>query len=60
LTCGVIDFGIGQTAQPECSLGQGNATATAPGCSSLKVNGPALDVPDDRVDVVISFLSFRT
>ncbi|MGO9158617.1 class I SAM-dependent methyltransferase [Mycobacterium sp.] len=25
----------------------------------LKVNGPALDVPDDHVDVVISFLSFR-
>ncbi|MDT4928662.1 MAG: hypothetical protein QOF92_1529, partial [Pseudonocardiales bacterium] len=24
-----------------------------------KVNGPALDVPDDHVDVVISFLSFR-
>ncbi|ORA11022.1 methyltransferase domain-containing protein [Mycobacterium asiaticum] len=24
-----------------------------------KVNGPALDVPDDHIDVVISFLSFR-
>ncbi|GAB3017654.1 methyltransferase domain-containing protein [Mycobacterium bourgelatii] len=25
----------------------------------VKVNGPLLDVPDDHVDVVISFLSFR-
>ena len=25
----------------------------------IKANGPALDVPDDHVDVVISFLSFR-
>lgn len=25
----------------------------------LNVNGPALDIPDDHVDVVISFLSFR-
>lgn len=25
----------------------------------VKVNGPTLDVPDDHVDVVISFLSFR-
>ncbi|MBN3457209.1 methyltransferase domain-containing protein [Mycobacterium sp. DSM 3803] len=56
---GVIDFGIGvDTSTPMLD----RARAHNPDRSRLRfmsVDGPALDVPDDHVDVVISFLSFR-
>jgi ubiquinone/menaquinone biosynthesis C-methylase UbiE len=56
---GDIDFGIGL----DSSAGMlARARKHSQGRTRLrfdKVNGPALDVPDDHVDVVISFLSFR-
>ena len=36
---GVIDFGVGADSPPECSTGQGNATATATGCGSSRSTG---------------------
>jgi SAM-dependent methyltransferase len=56
---GVIDFGIGV----DNSAGQLNQARERSRDRArlrfIKVSGPALDVPDDHVDVVISFLSFR-
>jgi ubiquinone/menaquinone biosynthesis C-methylase UbiE/predicted metal-dependent enzyme (double-stranded beta helix superfamily) len=56
---GDIDFGIGL----DSSAGMlDRARARSEASTRLrfgKVNGPGLDVPDDHVDVVISFLSFR-
>jgi ubiquinone/menaquinone biosynthesis C-methylase UbiE len=56
---GDIDFGIGVDSSAEILA---LARERSQGRTRLrfgKVNGPALDVPDDHVDVVISFLSFR-
>jgi ubiquinone/menaquinone biosynthesis C-methylase UbiE len=56
---GDIDFGIGVDSSAEMLA---RARERSQGRTRLrfgKVNGPALDVPDDHVDVVISFLSFR-
>lgn len=56
---GDIDFGIGVDSSAEMLA---LARERSQGRTRLrfgKVNGPALDVPDDHVDVVISFLSFR-
>jgi len=56
---GDIDFGIGL----DSSAGMLDRARTRNQDRARlrfgKVNGPALDVPDDHVDVVISFLSFR-
>lgn len=56
---GDVDFGIGL----DSSAGMLDlARKRSQGRARLrfgKVNGPELDVPDDHVDVVISFLSFR-
>jgi ubiquinone/menaquinone biosynthesis C-methylase UbiE/predicted metal-dependent enzyme (double-stranded beta helix superfamily) len=56
---GVIEFGIGvdnSTGQLARARERSRDHARL---RFIKVNGPALDVPDDHVDVVISFLSFR-
>jgi ubiquinone/menaquinone biosynthesis C-methylase UbiE len=56
---GVIDFGIGADSSAGMLARARERNRDRARLRFLKVNGPALDVPDDHVDVVISFLSFR-
>src|SRR5258708_29251871 len=56
---GDIDFGIGVDSSAEMLARGRERSQGRRGLRFGKVNGPALDVPDDHVDVVISFLSFR-
>jgi len=56
---GDIDFGIGADASAGMLEKARERSRDRTRLRFLKVNGPALDVPDDHVDVVISFLSFR-
>lgn len=56
---GDVDFGIGVDSSGEMLA---RARERSHGRNRLRfshVSGPELDVPDDHVDVVISFLSFR-
>lgn len=56
---GDIDFAVGADSSAGM-LGRARArSGDHAGLRFIEVNGPALDVPDDHVDVVISFLSFR-
>jgi ubiquinone/menaquinone biosynthesis C-methylase UbiE len=54
-----IDFGIGVDISAGMLACARHNSHDRPRLRFIKVNGPALDVPDDHVDVVISFLSFR-
>jgi len=56
---GDIDFGIGVDISAGMLVCARQHSHDRPRLQFIKVNGPALDVPDDHVDVVISFLSFR-
>ena len=56
---GDIDFGIGADASAGMLDKARERSRDHTRLRFIKVNGPALDVPDDHVDVVISFLSFR-
>jgi len=56
---GVIDFGIGADISVGMLDRARERSRDRARLRFIKVNGPALDVPDDHVDVVISFLSFR-
>ena len=56
---GDIDFGIGADSSAEMLARAREHSGDRARLRFIKVNGPALDVPDDHVDVVISFLSFR-
>jgi ubiquinone/menaquinone biosynthesis C-methylase UbiE len=56
---GVIDFGIGADSSAGMLARARERNRDRNRLRFLKVNGPALDVPDNHVDVVISFLSFR-
>jgi ubiquinone/menaquinone biosynthesis C-methylase UbiE len=54
-----IDFGIGADSSAGMLARARERSGDRARLRFIKVNGPALDVPDDHVDVVISFLSFR-
>ena len=56
---GDIDFGIGADSSAGMLARARERSGDRARLRFIKVNGPALDVPDDHVDVVISFLSFR-
>jgi len=56
---GVINFGIGVDSSAGMLARARERSRDRAPLRFIKVNGPALDVPDDHVDVVISFLSFR-
>jgi ubiquinone/menaquinone biosynthesis C-methylase UbiE len=56
---GVIDFGIGADSSAGMLDRARERNRDRNRLRFLKVNGPALDIPDNHVDVVISFLSFR-
>jgi ubiquinone/menaquinone biosynthesis C-methylase UbiE len=56
---GVIDFGIGVDSSAGMLTRARRRSRDRSRLRFLKVGGPELDVPDDHVDVVISFLSFR-
>jgi ubiquinone/menaquinone biosynthesis C-methylase UbiE len=56
---GDIDFGIGVDSSAGMLARARQRSRDRARLRFIKVNGPALDVPDDHVDVVISFLSFR-
>jgi ubiquinone/menaquinone biosynthesis C-methylase UbiE len=56
---GVVDFGIGADSSAGMLARARDRSRDRGRLRYIKVNGPALDVPDDHVDVVISFLSFR-
>ncbi len=56
---GDIDFGIGMDSSAGMLARARERSRDNARLRFIKVNGPALDVPDDHVDVVISFLSFR-
>ncbi|HXA88145.1 MAG TPA: methyltransferase domain-containing protein [Mycobacterium sp.] len=56
---GDIDFGIGADSSAGMLARAREHSGDRARLRFIKVNGPALDVPDDHVDVVISFLSFR-
>jgi ubiquinone/menaquinone biosynthesis C-methylase UbiE len=56
---GDIDFGVGVDSSAGMLARARERTRDHARLRFIKVNGPALDVPDDHVDVVISFLSFR-
>lgn len=56
---GHIDFGIGVDVSAGMLARARHRNQDRPRLRFGKVNGPALDVPDNHVDVVISFLSFR-
>jgi ubiquinone/menaquinone biosynthesis C-methylase UbiE len=56
---GVIDFGIGADSSAGMLTRARRRSRDRSRLRFLKVDGPELDVPDDHVDVVISFLSFR-
>ncbi len=56
---GVIDFGIGADISTGMLDRARERNRDRNRLRFLNVNGPALDIPDNHVDVVISFLSFR-
>jgi ubiquinone/menaquinone biosynthesis C-methylase UbiE len=56
---GDVDFGIGADSSAGMLARARERSRDHTRLRFVKVNGPALDVPDDHVDVVISFLSFR-
>src|SRR5271166_2445242 len=56
---GDIDFAIGVDSSAGMLAQARERSGNRARLRFIKVNGPALDVPDDHVDVVISFLSFR-
>lgn len=56
---GDIDFAVGMDLSEGMLAQARERNRDRPRLRFGKVNGPALDVPDDHVDVVISFLSFR-
>ncbi|OBK19302.1 methyltransferase domain-containing protein [Mycobacterium asiaticum] len=56
---GAIDFAVGMDSSNGMLARARERNRDRPRLRFGKVNGPALDVPDDHVDVVISFLSFR-
>ena len=56
---GDIDFGIGADSSAGMLARARERSGDRARLRFIKVNGPALDVPGDHVDVVISFLSFR-
>jgi ubiquinone/menaquinone biosynthesis C-methylase UbiE len=56
---GDIDFGIGLDSSAGMLDKAREHSCDRSRLRFVKVNGPELDVPDDHVDVVISFLSFR-
>ena len=56
---GDIDFAIGADSSAGMLARARERSRDHARLRFIKVNGPALDVPDDHVDVVISFLSFR-
>ena len=56
---GDIDFAIGADSSAGMLARARDRSRDHARLRFIKVNGPALDVPDDHVDVVISFLSFR-
>jgi ubiquinone/menaquinone biosynthesis C-methylase UbiE len=55
----VIDFGIGADSSAGMLAHARERSRDRARLRFLKIDGPELDVPDDHVDVVISFLSFR-
>jgi ubiquinone/menaquinone biosynthesis C-methylase UbiE len=56
---GDIDFGIGLDSSGEMLAKARDRSQGRTRLRFAQVTGPELDVPDDHVDVVISFLSFR-
>ncbi|MGW4097312.1 methyltransferase domain-containing protein [Mycobacterium sp. NPDC004974] len=56
---GVLDFGIGVDISSGMLAQAGNRGRHRSRLRFARVDGPQLDVPDDHVDVVICFLSFR-
>ncbi|MGB9303592.1 MAG: methyltransferase domain-containing protein [Mycobacterium sp.] len=56
---GDIDFAIGVDSSAGMLAQARKHSSDRPRLRFVKANGPELDVPDDHVDVVISFLSFR-
>jgi len=56
---GLIDFAVGVDSSAGMLGHARERSRDRARLRFLKVDGPELDVPDDHVDVVISFLSFR-
>ncbi|CAM2763347.1 hypothetical protein BST27_00450 [Mycobacterium intermedium] len=56
---GDIDFAVGMDSSAGMLTRAREHSRDRARLRFVKVNGPLLDVPDDHVDVVISFLSFR-
>jgi ubiquinone/menaquinone biosynthesis C-methylase UbiE len=56
---GLIDFAVGVDSSAGMLARARERSRERARLRFLKVDGPELDVPDDHVDVVISFLSFR-
>ncbi|OBI91871.1 methyltransferase domain-containing protein [Mycobacterium sp. 1245805.9] len=56
---GAVDFGIGVDTSAGMLARARERSRDRARLRFIKTSGPALDVPDDHVDVVISFLSFR-
>jgi ubiquinone/menaquinone biosynthesis C-methylase UbiE len=56
---GDIDFGVGVDSSAGMLARARERSRDHARLRFIKVIGPALDIPDDHVDVVISFLSFR-
>lgn len=56
---GDIDFAVGMDSSEGMLARARERNRDHPRLRFGKVNGPALDIPDSHVDVVISFLSFR-
>lgn len=56
---GDIDFAVGADSSAGMLARAAERSHDRARLRFIKVNGPALDIPDAHVDVVISFLSFR-
>ncbi|OBB31145.1 hypothetical protein A5792_17395 [Mycolicibacterium peregrinum] len=56
---GVLDFGIGVDISSGMLAQARNRCPHRPRLRFTAVDGPQLDLPDDHIDVVICFLSFR-
>ena len=56
---GDIDFAVGADSSAGMLARARDRARDRARLRFIKVNGPELDIPDDHVDVVISFLSFR-
>lgn len=56
---GVLDFGVGVDISPGMLAQARRRGAHHPRLRFAAVDGPELDIPDDHVDVVVCFLSFR-